>query len=151
MAKNIPVRAYRKNYIVNSVADLVTSFRLTNNLTQKKLAIEIGAYCSSSGNTVISEYENGKTLPGIEYIYRISNVLGIDKDSFFNIVLKEHFKRFTEKHMSIYTNFIQHNNFDKCISYYFCTKGVVKYSFTKLSAILKESIIKHTDVRCVQF
>ena len=152
MAEGIPVRQNLANAKVQTIGEMIRSYRLSKGLTQKRLAISIGSYVTVSGNTVISEYERGFSLPGIEHIYNLCEILGMDKQSFFEMVLRGHFRRFNIAHHKNFAEVVKITtknayrgeiNFKKFENrYYFCTKGKIKYHFPRFYDIMQKCYIE---------
>ena len=135
------------SFKVSTVADMIKYFRHKHGFNQKELAVKIGSFITKYDNTVISDYETGKLLPGIDHIYKLSLALNIDKDVFFNAVLREHYERFSIAHHKLYFEYI--NRIRKCIDpfedeyvkkgrYFFCSEGKISYRFPEFSKIMKK-------------
>lgn len=129
--KGVPVRKSIIDKKANTYVDVIRSHRLSKGMTQESLTKKINAYFSPQGANKVSDYERGFTLPDLDKIYLLSMELEIDKDSFFEMILREHYRRFLKLH---FENFNQIKNEDrKNIEnrYYFCKNGKIVYSFRR--------------------
>jgi len=155
MPKGIPVRQTQyedPNVPIFSVGDVVRYSRLAKKLTQRRLAVAIGSYVTKSGNTVISEYERGFSFPGLHHIYMLTEVLGIEREPFFNLVLEAYYARFVSVHSNNYFKIaekLKENRFKGDYDfkeyegrYYFFTKGKIKYHFPKFFGIMQTALIE---------
>jgi transcriptional regulator with XRE-family HTH domain len=149
MAKDIPVRQYLANYKVNTFQETIRSFRLNKGLTQNKLAQEMGLFTGKHIGKNIKRYECGERIPDIKNAYHLADVLDINKDSFLVMILREHYKRFTEKHMKEYFEYIKTGKVRKEARYYMCTTGEVSklYKFEHFPYLLKE-VAKKDNITC---
>jgi len=146
--KGIPLK--RKKIIVHNVAEMIYSYRLSKGLTQADLAEAIGSYTlGKSRVNIIQVYEKGLSLPDINNIYMLSKVLNIEKESFFNIVLRERYDIFTIKHHEKFLRAIRKKEKGEKISsedlkckYSFIKRGKIKYDFSKSSAMIKKAFLE---------
>lgn len=135
---------------VHNVVEMIYSYRLSRGFTQADLAEAIGSYTlGKSRINIIQIYESGSHLPDINNIYMLAEVLGIEKESFFNMILREHYNRFTAKHHEKFSQSARRKKKGESISldnldckYGFTKCGEVKHDFSKSSAILKNAFLK---------
>lgn len=57
---------------MNTLGEKIKTFRKSNNLTQKELALKIGVTAST-----VTKYENGQLEPNIDILNKISNIFNI--------------------------------------------------------------------------
>ncbi len=138
---------------IDTIGELIYSYRIAKGLTQVDLGKAIGTYIRvykfEEFSPMILKYEKGYALPGCHNIYMLSEVLGIEKEPFFNMVLKEHYNRFIEKHHEKFFQVIRMmekgkelSSIDTLCRYVFCHEGKLKHNFSKSSKILKNAFWK---------
>lgn len=134
---------------VHSVAEMVRSYRLTRGFTQADLSIAIGSNTPIRRVNVVQVYESGRRLPNVKYIYALSEVLGLEREPFFNMVLREHYDRFSRKHHEKFIKATQKRKKGKKLlksdidcRYLFCLHGKINHNFFKSSAMLKNAFLE---------
>lgn len=133
---------------VDSVGHMIYAHRTSRGMTQKQLAKAIGSYITQKGGTVISEWERGFTLPRFDNIFKLAEVLKVEKEPFFNAILREYYDRFVAFHHENFCKFtmeVRKNRFKGDLDYkkfegryYFCTKGKINYHFPEFSGIMQK-------------
>lgn len=149
MLKGCPSKHKGVKTKINTVGEMIYSHRITKGLTQKNLAKAIGAYVYRNVSYRVLNIEKGHNLPCFKNIYMLSKVLDIERESFFNMVLKEHYNRFIAKYHEKFFQVIGMIRNGKNVSsinttcrYTFCMTGKLKYNFSKSSAILKNAFLE---------
>ena len=145
------------NKKVKTFGDMLQSHRIKIGATQRVLAEAIGSFVTITGNTVISEYERGFSLPSIPHIYALADIFDMDKDWLFMAVVKEHYNRFRSHHHDLYMQALRYKGEDKDAfykriknlesRYYFCTEGKIHYTFPQFSGIM-QGAMKRSDLNC---
>lgn len=149
MYKGCPLKHKGRKTKIDTVGEMIYSYRITKGLTQLNLGKAIGAYIYKETSPRILHIERGYNLPGFHNIYMLSKILGIERESFFNMVLKEHYNRFITKNHEIFFRIIEMIRNGEDISsvstvcgYKFCVIGRIKHNFSESSAILKNAFLK---------
>ncbi len=128
---------------INNVGEMVRAFRLSKGMTQESLSTAIRGRESKSSH--IHRYETRKRLPCIKYIYALSEVLGIDREILFRMVLKEHYDNFITMHHELFLKtMLQKSPMGKTsnLQYYFCKGRNLKHNFHEFSNIMKAAYYK---------
>lgn len=154
--KHKPLKPYLQNYKINTVGDIIRSYRLKKGITQNKLASQMGLFCVDSHKPVkcnaVTRYETGIDLPSLPSIDKLSNLLDIDREALFNAILKERYVKFEQAYYEAYLYNLQ-NKSDKKIKrrYRFCTTGKIQYKFPEFSNLLlqkkKNKNLRFIDIK----
>lgn len=149
MYKGCPVKRKGAKTKIETVGEMIYSYRITRGLTQADLSIAMGAEASRDVDIRVSRLEKGHHLPCFQNIYMLSKVLSIERESFFNMVLKEHYNNFLKLHHEKFfqvTEMIRNgkdiSSIDISCRYCFCMIGKLKHNFSKFSATIKDAFLK---------
>jgi len=146
MLKGVPLKPKDLKTKIKNEGEMIRSYRISKNMTQHTLSLAIGAYVAKSGDNQVCKYERRIHLPCVKYIYMLSEVLDIDKESFFRMVLREHYNKFTTIHHELFFRVI--NEKEVCdyknakVQYYFCREGKIECHFGKSSGIMRDAFYK---------